>query len=98
MNVLELRPPPVATVAARPVLPRTELMRLWQTPTPDEVAAAKRGELDGCAVVVAHRNARGRDVTMSGVDLNDVVLGRGFWARGEREREVGCEAENRMER
>lgn len=63
------------------MLPQTELTRLWQTPTPDEVCAAELGALPGCVVVELHRNARGRSVTLSNTDLNDVVLGRGFWVR-----------------
>jgi hypothetical protein len=56
-------------------------MRLWQTPTPEKVDAARGGCLPSCVTVVLHTNARGRPVPMSGVNLNDVVLGRGFWVR-----------------
>lgn len=52
----------------------------WPSPSPALVAAAERGELPGCVEVVAHR-VRGKIVTLSNVNLNEVVLGVGFWKR-----------------
>lgn len=84
MNILDLNLPKQRV--ANPPISRHELTRLHTSPTPDEVCAAELGALPGCVVVELHRNARGRPVCLSNTNLNDVVLGRGFWVRsGEQE-------------
>lgn len=53
----------------------------WPSPSPALIEQARAGELPRCVTVVVHK-IRGRDVTMTGVDLNDVVMQVGYWEVG----------------